>query len=100
MASVAWELSCQSARRRRIGSRWKPLAGVKTLELMAHKTKHEWVFRVAMGAPILEPAKIPFKGEAAGSPVVGYALPVHTEQGRSAGHDHLDGQSALLRLCG
>jgi diaminopimelate epimerase len=54
-------------------------AGVKTLELMAHKTKHEWVFRVAMGVPILEPAKIPFKGEQAGAPVVGYAL--QTERG-------------------
>jgi len=49
-------------------------AGVKTLELIAHKTEREWVFRVAMGAPILEPAKIPFKGEQASSPVVGYAL--------------------------
>jgi diaminopimelate epimerase len=50
------------------------LAGVKALELIAHKKEREWVFRVAMGAPILEPAKIPFKGEQAGSPVVGYAL--------------------------
>ena len=53
-------------------------AGVKTLEVRAHKKEHEWVFRVAMGAPILEPAKIPFKGEHAGSPVVGYALQVQT----------------------
>jgi diaminopimelate epimerase len=50
------------------------LAGVKTLELITHKEEREWGFRVAMGAPVLEPAKIPFTGERAGSPVVGYAL--------------------------
>ena len=50
------------------------LAGVKALELIAHKLEREWVFRVAMGAPILEPAKIAFNGEQASSPVVGYAL--------------------------
>ena len=54
-------------------------AGVKTLELIARKTEWEWVFRVAMGKPILEPARIPFKGEKATSPVVGYAL--QTERG-------------------
>jgi diaminopimelate epimerase len=48
-------------------------AGIKTLELTAHNPEHKWVFCVAMGAPILEPAKIPFKGAAA-SPLVGYAL--------------------------
>jgi diaminopimelate epimerase len=50
------------------------VAGLKTLDLIAHQTEREWAFRVAMGEPILEPAKIPFKGEKAGSPVVGYAI--------------------------
>jgi diaminopimelate epimerase len=54
-------------------------AGIKTLELVAREAAHEWVFRVAMGKPILEPAKIPFKGEPARAPVVGYAL--QTERG-------------------
>jgi len=54
-------------------------AGIKTLELVARSTEYEWVFRVAMGKPILEPAMIPFTGEPAKAPVVGYAL--QTERG-------------------
>ena len=48
-------------------------AGVKSLE----KVKEEignWIFRVGMGTPVLEPAKIPFKAGAFPAPVKGYEL--------------------------
>jgi diaminopimelate epimerase len=54
------------------------MAGVKTLE----KVKEEngrWLFRVSMGAPILDPAKIPFKAGTSAVPVKGY--PFRTERG-------------------
>jgi len=54
------------------------LAGVKTLERVKEE-KGKWQFRVGMGAPILEPAKIPFKAETFAVPVKGY--PFLTERG-------------------
>jgi diaminopimelate epimerase len=54
------------------------LAGVKTLEKVKEE-KGQWLFRVGMGAPILEPPKIPFKAGAFAVPVKGY--PFRTEQG-------------------
>jgi diaminopimelate epimerase len=48
-------------------------AGVKSLE----KVKEEngkWLFRVGMGAPVLEPAKIPFKAGDFPSPIKNFAL--------------------------
>jgi len=48
-------------------------AGLKSLK----KTKEEkgkWVFRVSMGAPVLDPAAIPFKAGALAAPVKGYPL--------------------------
>ncbi len=41
--------------------------------------KDKWVFRVGMGAPILTPAQIPFRGRAVRAPVVGFRL--HTHRG-------------------
>jgi diaminopimelate epimerase len=53
-------------------------AGLKSLEKVK-EGKCKWLFRVGMGAPVLDPAKIPFKGGATASPIKGYAL--RTRQG-------------------
>jgi diaminopimelate epimerase len=54
------------------------LAGLKSLEKV--KEAHgKWLFRVGMGAPILEPAKIPFKADDFPAPIKGF--PLHTRQG-------------------
>ncbi len=47
--------------------------GVKSLRLV-EAGAGKWVFRVAMGAPILEPANIPFKAGDHPSPIVGFSL--------------------------
>lgn len=47
--------------------------GVKTLRLTKAE-RGRWIFHVAMGKPILQPAKIPFKGARGSKPVVGYRL--------------------------
>jgi len=49
-------------------------AGLKTLERVQDNGE-TMVFRVAMGGPILDPQRIPFRGPAAAAPVVGYSLP-------------------------
>lgn len=57
--------------------RIETLAGVKTLDPVScpsEPRRKEWVFRVAMGQPIFEPARIPFKGRAPSTPVVGFPL--------------------------
>ena len=54
------------------------LAGLKTLE-MTERQDGQWAFRVRMGAPILAPAKIPFKGKGVRAPVVSY--PLRTRRG-------------------
>jgi diaminopimelate epimerase len=54
------------------------MAGVKTLELL-RSANHRWIFRVRMGAPILEPAKIPFASKGSSAPIVGF--PLRTSQG-------------------
>jgi diaminopimelate epimerase len=48
-------------------------AGVKSLEKV-EEAKGKWLFRVGMGAPVLEPAKIPFKAGDFPGPVKGFAL--------------------------
>jgi diaminopimelate epimerase len=53
-------------------------AGVKSLHLVGSE-RGKWTFRVAMGRPILKPAKIPFTGSQSTSPVVG--LPLETSCG-------------------
>ncbi len=53
-------------------------AGVKTLRLVRTIPKG-WVFKVAMGAPILEARRIPFKPARQASPIVGF--PIHTRHG-------------------
>jgi len=53
-------------------------AGLKSLEKLKEE-KGKWLFRVGMGAPVLEPAEIPFKAEALAAPVKGY--PLRTRQG-------------------
>ncbi len=53
-------------------------AGVKSLE-MVKEAKGKWLFRVGMGAPVIEPAKIPFKAGDFPAPVKGYTL--RTRQG-------------------
>ena len=53
-------------------------AGVKSLEKV-EEAKGKWLFRVGMGVPVLEPAKIPFKAGDFPAPVKGFAL--RTKQG-------------------
>jgi diaminopimelate epimerase len=53
-------------------------AGVKSLEKIKEE-KGKWLFRVGMGAPILEPAKIPFKAGDYPVPIKGY--PLSTQRG-------------------
>lgn len=52
------------------------VAGVKTLQPMKVE-KERWVFCVGMGAPILDPAKIPFRAGGFRPPVVGFPLSTH-----------------------
>ena len=54
------------------------LAGLKPLEKVKEE-KGKWLFRVGMGAPVLEPAKIPFKAGDYPAPIKGY--PLRTQQG-------------------
>lgn len=51
------------------------IAGVKTLRLVRGKEGY-WVFKVGMGAPILAPSQIPFRGTSAPDPVMNFALPI------------------------
>ncbi len=77
--SAAWLLDNGELR----GTRGKRLAalaietaaGLKKIECVGGR-QGDWIFRVNMGKPILEPGKIPFGGEGAKAPVVGYNLPV------------------------
>jgi diaminopimelate epimerase len=48
-------------------------AGVKSLEKV-RAGEGTWLFRAGMGAPVLEPEEIPFKGEGASAPVIRYEL--------------------------
>ena len=54
------------------------LAGLKSLEKVK-QGKGKWRFRVGMGAPVLEPAKIPFKAGDFPAPVKGF--PLRTQRG-------------------
>jgi len=49
------------------------LAGVKSVEKIK-QVGRTWLFRVGMGAPVLDPAKIPFKAADTVAPVKGYTL--------------------------
>lgn len=49
------------------------VAGVRSLELVK-ADRDRWVFRVGMGAPILEPDKIPFKAGHTSPPLVDFHL--------------------------
>jgi len=53
-------------------------AGLKSLEKLK-EGKGVWLFRAGMGPPVLEPDRIPFKGENATAPVTRYEL--RTQQG-------------------
>jgi diaminopimelate epimerase len=48
-------------------------AGLKSLEKVK-AGEPTWLFRAGMGAPVLEPEKIPFKGKNAAAPVTRYEL--------------------------
>jgi diaminopimelate epimerase len=48
-------------------------AGLKSLEKLKEE-KGKWLFRVGMGAPILEPAKIPFEAGDFPPPITGFVL--------------------------
>jgi diaminopimelate epimerase len=51
------------------------LAGLKRVQLVGVQ-RGDRLFRVNMGSPILQPAKIPFAGKGAKAPVKSYPLPV------------------------
>ncbi len=53
-------------------------AGLKSLEKVK-AGERTWLFRAGMGAPVLEPEKIPFKGETSTAPVTRFEL--RTQQG-------------------
>jgi diaminopimelate epimerase len=53
-------------------------AGLKSLEKLK-EARGKWLFRVGMGAPVLDPAKIPFKAGAFPVPIKGF--PLRTQQG-------------------
>jgi diaminopimelate epimerase len=55
------------------------LAGIKTLHVV-RSGGGVWQFRVAMGPPVLEPARIPFRGACGQGPVVG--VPIATSFGQ------------------
>jgi diaminopimelate epimerase len=52
--------------------------GLKSLERVKEE-KGKWVFRVGMGVPILEPARIPFRAGELAAPIVGF--PLRTQRG-------------------
>ena len=49
-------------------------AGMRSVEVVKAE-EQRWVFRVAMGEPILAPEKIPFEGDGASPPIVRFPLP-------------------------
>lgn len=51
-------------------------AGLKSVERVAEE-EGVWTFRVGMGAPVLEPAKIPFQAADVSAPVLGFLLRTH-----------------------
>jgi diaminopimelate epimerase len=51
-------------------------SGLKSVERV-EEGQGKWIFRVGMGVPILEPAKIPFKAEGTATPVLGFLLRTH-----------------------
>jgi diaminopimelate epimerase len=53
-------------------------AGLKSVEKL-REARGKWLFRVGMGAPVLAPAKIPFKAGHYPEPIKGY--PLRTQQG-------------------
>ncbi|MCZ6515158.1 MAG: diaminopimelate epimerase [Acidobacteria bacterium] len=52
----------------------RTLAGTKEL-IPVEVGQRRWVFRVDMGKPVLDPAKIPFQADRARTPVCGFHLP-------------------------
>ncbi len=52
----------------------RTLAGTKEL-IPVEVGQRRWVFRVDMGKPVLDPAKIPFQADRARAPVCGFPLP-------------------------
>jgi diaminopimelate epimerase len=52
------------------------VAGLRTLEPLKGR-EGKWVFRVGMGAPILEAARIPFRAAEVASPILGFRLGTH-----------------------
>ena len=74
---VAGFLSLAQPQKRML--RMETIAGLKTIETI-EASDGRWVFRVAMGHPILEPEKIPFRDGKGRGPVVDY--PLLTKLGR------------------
>ncbi len=68
---VAAFLSLDRIRNRDL--RIETLAGVREIETIEARGGR-WLFRVAMGKPVLEPAKIPFRAPKVKPPVVSYPL--------------------------
>jgi diaminopimelate epimerase len=66
-------------------------AGIRTLRLVKSEPGR-WIFQVGMGAPILDPGRIPFRAGNFPAPVVGFPLPVQGKRLRvtvtSMGNPH------------
>jgi diaminopimelate epimerase len=80
-----------SQSRRKADLKIETPAGVKSLRLI-RSGAGRWVFRVGMGAPILEPRRIPFRAGVAPAPVVSFPLQVSRKKVRvtvtSMGNPH------------
>jgi diaminopimelate epimerase len=66
-------------RKRVLALRIETLAGVKTVEQLRNRKSDSpahWTFRVAMGHPIFEPARIPFRAAMHKLPMVGFPVSV------------------------
>ncbi|MGH9355277.1 MAG: diaminopimelate epimerase [Terriglobia bacterium] len=74
---VAGFLSLAASRNRTLGI--ETAVGRKEIETIKARDGW-WMFRVAMGDPVLKPAKIPFRARSAAGPVVNY--PLATRLGR------------------
>ncbi len=64
---------------RKVSLKLETLAGVKELDCLKEE-RGRWIFRVAMGHPILDPQKIPFRARNISPPVLAY--PLSTSQGK------------------
>jgi diaminopimelate epimerase len=49
------------------------VCGVRSMDTLSGRDS-EWIFRVGMGSPILDPAKVPFRSRDASAPIIDFSL--------------------------